>query len=111
MAVEMGLAPSHSAAGDAASRVSTKSSGSDIRNFRRLVLCGSIVRQIGRKMNSGFALTLALCTATLRRDSYIIPTPGRRDVHAPQSGYCDVHDDHERHLLGLLGQHLQGRQE
>src|ERR1022692_958665 len=35
----------------------------------------------------------------------------RTDVHTPHSGYCTVYDDHELHLLGLLGQPLQGRQE
>src|SRR5208337_3730051 len=107
--VETGLAPSHSAAGDAASRVSTGSSGAGQRHskFPQFVLCRSIVRQIRRKMNSGFVLTLGLCTATLRRDSDL----RRSDVHTPHSGYCTVLDDHERHLLGLVGQHLQGRQE
>src|SRR5260370_19205340 len=34
----------------------------------------------------------------------------RSDVHTPQSDDCTLHDDYERHLLGLLGQHLQGCQ-
>src|SRR5580700_2598806 len=35
----------------------------------------------------------------------------RKDVHASQSRRCAVDDDYERHLLGLLGQHLQGCEE
>src|ERR1700677_3409275 len=37
--------------------------------------------------------------------------PRRSDVYTPKSGYCTVHDDYERHLLGLVGQYVQGCQE
>jgi hypothetical protein len=36
---------------------------------------------------------------------------GDYDVYAPESIDCVVDDDHQRHLLGVVGQHLQGRQE
>src|SRR6266404_46832 len=46
-----------------------------------------------------------------RRPSSKEKHPRRSDVHTPQPGSCTLHDDYERHLLGLLGQYLQGRQE
>ena len=68
----------------------------------RIVFCSSLFRRI-RASRSDYVADQGKFSSIL--------SLRRNNVHATHVGYCTVHDDYQRHLLGFLGQHLQGRKE
>src|SRR5258708_857177 len=88
----------------------TASSDAVSVSIKKVRVTGDSIAEDSKAPSAAFPERHLTCGAMQRSVQFTL-SKGEHDVHATKSDDCVVDDDHQRHLLGFLGQHLQGCQE